>query len=150
MNVIKRSAAVIYSPQQMFELVNHIEDYPRFLPWCSASTILHRDEKEIEATLEIAWSGIHKSFGTRNHLHHYDRIEITLVHGPFRHLEGQWMFIAQGEHGCKVDLALEFELAGGFIDRLFQPIFNHIANSLVDLFCKRAAEVYGIESQNNG
>ncbi len=150
MNVIKRSAAVMYLPRQMFELVNAIEDYPRFLPWCSASTVLHRDEKEVEATLEVVWSGIHKSFGTRNYLHPYERIEITLVHGPFRHLEGRWIFMPQGEHGCKVKLELEFDLAGGFIDRLFQPIFNHIANSLVDLFCKRAVEVYGIESKNNG
>ncbi len=148
MNVIRRSAIVIYSPRQMFELVNQIEDYPRFLPWCSASTIAHRDEKEIEASLDIVWSGIHKRFGTRNHLHPYERIEITLVHGPFRHLEGRWKFVDLAEQGCRVDLELEFELSGSFIDRLFQPIFNHIANSLVDLFCKRAAEVYGIEQKN--
>lgn len=150
MNVIKRSAVVSYSPRQMFELVNQIEDYPRFLPWCSASTVLHRDDKEVEATLEISWSGIRKSFGTRNRLHPYDRIEINFVHGPFRHLEGRWIFTSEGEYGCKVELELEFELAGGFIDLIFQPIFNHIANSFVDLFCKRAAEVYGIELQNNG
>ncbi len=150
MNVIKRSAMVMYSPRQMFELVNNIEDYPRFLPWCAASTILHQDEKEIEAKLEIVWSGIHKSFTTRNHLHQHERIEITLVHGPFRHLEGRWKFIPQGEQGCIVDLELKFDLAGRLIDKLFQPIFNHIANSLVDLFCKRAAEIYGIESKNNG
>ena len=150
MNVINRSATVIYSPRQMFELVNNIEDYPRFLPWCSSSTILHRDDEAIEATLDIAWSGIHKSFSTRNHLHPYERIEITLVHGPFRHLEGRWIFTALGEQGCTVDLELEFDLAGRLIDKLFQPIFHHIANSLVDLFCKRAAEIYGIESKNNG
>jgi ribosome-associated toxin RatA of RatAB toxin-antitoxin module len=142
MNVIKRSATVIYSSRQMFELVNSIEEYPRFLPWCSASAVLHRDEKEVEATLEIVWSGIHKNFSTRNHLHPYERIEITLVHGPFRHLEGRWIFTELGERGCRVELELEFDLVGGLVDRLFQPIFNHIANSLVDLFCKRAADIY--------
>ena len=149
MNFIKRSATVNYSPQQMFELVNNIENYPLFLPWCSASTVLHRDDKVIEASLDIVWSGIHKSFGTRNHLYAHERIEITLLHGPFRHLNGRWKFTKDVQGGCKVDLELEFDLAGSFFDRLFQPIFNHIANSLVDLFCQRAVEVYGHEKDNN-
>lgn len=143
MTVIKRNALVSYSARQMFELVNHIEDYPRFLPWCRQAQILHQDEKVIEASLEIAWSGIHKSFTTRNHLTPFEKIEMKLVTGPFRHLDGTWQFIQLGDQGCKVCLDLEFELTGNIVDRVFQPIFNHIANSLVDAFCKRAVEIYG-------
>ena len=143
MTIIQRTALVMYSPHQMFELVDNIEDYPRFLPWCRESHIIHRDDKEVEASLEIAWSGIHKNFTTRNHLYPNERIDIVLVQGPFRHLEGHWRFIAVGDRGCKVNLELEFELTGHFLDRIFQPIFHHIANSLVDFFCKRAVEVYG-------
>lgn len=143
MNVIKRTATVGYTPQQMFELVNRIEDYPCFLPWCHASQVLQRKDAEVEAVLEIVWSGIHKRFATRNYLRPYQCIEITLLQGPFRHLEGRWIFTAVGEHGCRVDLELEFDLAGRWVDRLFQPVFQHIANSLVDLFVKRAVEIYG-------
>lgn len=143
MTIIQRNALVAYSTRQMFELVNNIEDYPRFLPWCPKSEILSRTDKEVEATLEIAWSGMHKSFTTRNILFPYERMDIQLVKGPFRHLEGRWSFIPLGEHGCKVHMELEFELAGNFVDKIFQPIFNHIANSLVEAFCKRAVEVYG-------
>lgn len=143
MTIIQRNALVPYSTRQMFELVNNIEDYPRFLPWCSASHILLRTEKEVEATLDIVWSGIHKSFTTRNVLYPHERMDIDLIKGPFRHLEGRWSFIELGAQGCKVHMELEFELTGNFIDRIFQPIFNHIANSLVDSFCKRAVEVYG-------
>lgn len=143
MPTIKRSALVPYSARQMFELVNGIEDYPRFLPWCDSSTVVSRDEQEIVATLEIVWKGIHKSFTTHNHLTPYTGIKISLVEGPLRHLDGIWMFHALGEEGSKVTLDLEFEFAGHLVDRLFEPIFNHIANSLVDAFCKRAGEVYG-------
>ncbi|EKD55329.1 MAG: cyclase/dehydrase [uncultured bacterium] len=142
MTIIKRSAVVAYTPRQMFELVNSIEEYPRFLPWCRQSHILTRTAAEVKASLEIVWSGIHKSFTTRNHLHPHEKIEIELVEGPFRHLEGRWEFVALGEHGCKVNLALEFELTGHVFDRIFQPIFHHIANSLVDAFCRRAANIY--------
>lgn len=143
MTIIKRNALVSYNARQMFELVNDIEDYPRFLPWCRESHIISQSDDNVEATLDIAWSGIHKSFTTRNHLYPHERIDITLVKGPFKYLEGRWSFIALGEHGCKVNLDLEFELGGGLMDKFFLPVFNHIANSLVDAFCKRAVEVYG-------
>jgi ribosome-associated toxin RatA of RatAB toxin-antitoxin module len=97
----------------------------------------------VEATLDIAWSGIHKSFTTRNVLHPYERIELILVSGPFNRLEGRWSFKDLNEKACKVGLELEIDFKTGLVDKLFQPIFNHIANSLVDAFCKRAVEVYG-------
>jgi ribosome-associated toxin RatA of RatAB toxin-antitoxin module len=143
MSLIKRTALVGYSPRQMFELVNAIEEYPRFLPWCRESRIIAQDEQQVEASLDIAWSGMHKQFTTRNVLYPHERIDIRLVNGPFRHLEGNWLFSAMGPHGCKVDLELEFDFAGNFLDKLFQPVFHKIANELVDLFCKRALEVYG-------
>jgi ribosome-associated toxin RatA of RatAB toxin-antitoxin module len=144
MNTIKRNALVPYSARQMFELVNNIEDYPRFLPWCHSSEVVSCNDKEVVASLEIAWKGIHKSFTTHNDLTPFKSIKISLVKGPLRHLDGLWKFHNLGDdEGCKITLDLEFELAGHFFDRVFEPIFNHIANSLVDAFCKRAVEVYG-------
>jgi ribosome-associated toxin RatA of RatAB toxin-antitoxin module len=145
MNTLKRSAIVPYSVRQMFDLVDNIEEYPRFLPWCHTSQIVSRTEKEVIASLEIMWKGIHKSFTTRNVLHPHQQMEINLENGPLKHLEGIWHFQALHDQGCKVTLDLEFEFAGGFIDRFFQPVFKHIANTLVDAFCKRAAELYGQE-----
>lgn len=143
MTIIKRSAIVAYSARQMFELVNSVEEYPRFLPWCSAARVINQTQQIVEAAVEISWSGVHKSFTTRNHLSPYERIDISLVEGPFRRFTGGWRFIELHEQGCKVDLELEFELAGYFFDKMFQPIFHRIANSLVDVFCKRAVEIYG-------
>ncbi|SRR5579883_442825 len=143
MNSLKRNAIVPYSAHQMFELVNNIEDYPRFLPWCHSSQVINRTETEVVASLEINWKGIHKSFTTRNRLYPHDKIEIDLVNGPLKRMEGIWQFDALDVHACKVILDLEFEFAGGFIDRFFQPVFQHIANTLVEAFCKRAAELYG-------
>lgn len=143
MHTLKRSAIVPYSARQMFELVNDIEEYPRFLPWCHESKIVGSTDREIIATLEIVWKGIHKSFTTRNTLTPHSKIDIDLVNGPLQHLEGIWLFEFLDKHACKVILELEFAFVGGFIDRFFQPVFQHIANTLVDAFVKRAAEVYG-------
>ncbi len=143
MNTLKRSALVAYSARQMFELVNNIEDYPRFLPWCQKAELISRSETEVVASLEIAWKGIKKTFTTRNVLQPYSRIDITLVNGPMQHMEGIWQFVPLEEHACKVLLDLEFNMLGGFIDRMLQPVLQHIANTLVDAFCKRAVVLYG-------
>jgi ribosome-associated toxin RatA of RatAB toxin-antitoxin module len=143
MTIIKRSALVSYSARQMFELVDNIADYPRFLPWCATSEILTRTHTEVEAKLDIVWKGIHKHFITKNYLHPFDHMEIKLVTGPFRHLEGRWNFIELSGNACKVSVELEFEFTGSIVDLAFKPIFNQIANSLVDAFSKRAVEVYG-------
>lgn len=143
MNTLKRSALVPYSAHQMFELVNHIEDYPRFLPWCHNSEILSRTDTEVVAKLEINWKGMHKSFTTRNLLIPNQSMKMELVDGPLKHLDGLWQFHPLNDHACKVQLDLEFEFAGSFIDRLFEPVFQHIANTLVDAFCKRAVAIYG-------
>lgn len=143
MNTLKRSALVSYSARQMFELVNNIEDYPRFLPWCQKAELISRSDTEVVASLEVAWKGIKKSFTTRNVLQPYNRIDITLVNGPMQHMEGIWQFIPLDERACKVLLDLEFNMVGGFIDRMLQPVLQHIANTLVDAFCKRAVVLYG-------
>lgn len=143
MHTLKRNALVPYSARQMFELVNSIEDYPRFLPWCQQSEILNRNEEEVVASLEISWKGIHKRFSTRNQLFPYEKVVISLVNGPMQRLDGVWSFQPLDEHACKIILDLEFEFTGSLVDKLFQPIFQHIANTLVDAFCKRAAELYG-------
>lgn len=143
MNKLKRHAIVPFSTHQMFSLVNGIEEYPAFLPWCQSATVLERSEQEVTATLQIAWKGVQKTFTTRNLLQPYGRMEMQLLNGPLKHLNGVWQFTELGKDASKVILDLEFEFSGGWIDKLFQPVFQQIANTLVDAFCKRAAEIYG-------
>jgi len=145
MNKLKRQTIVPFSTRQMFELVDRIEEYPTFLPWCQSVVIKERKDKEVIATLQIAWKGVHKSFTTRNILDPYGRMEIQLLDGPLKHLNGIWQFLMLSETASKVMLDLEFEFSGGWIDKLFQPVFQQIANTLVDSFCKRAVELYGTE-----
>lgn len=143
MNTLNRQATVPYSARQMFELVNAIEDYHRFLPWCSHSKVISSDHSELVAELEISWKGLGRRFSTRNRIYPYEKIDMKLERGPFKHLQGGWEFISHGESACTVTLSLEFDFSGSLFDKLFQPIFQHIANSLVDAFIQRAVEIYG-------
>lgn len=143
---IKRSVTLPYSAAQMFALVNAIEDYPQFIPYCHAAQIISRNEDEIKATLDFAKGALHKSFSTHNLLQTNKMIEIRLLEGPFRHLQGFWRFEALAENSCQVTLDLQFEFANRLLSFAFEPLFMQVANKLVEAFSQRAAIVYGAHS----
>lgn len=140
---VSKSALLEYSAAQMFNLVNDIASYPKFLPWCSGARILKQDDDMIEASIDISHSGVHKSFTTRNTLLPYQSIQLNLLDGPFKSLQGFWHFQALQEDACKVSLELEYEFSSKLLGLVVGPVFNQIANSLVDAFCDRAGIVYG-------
>lgn len=143
MAVINKSALVPYTPNQMFILVDDIEAYVEFLPWCSGSTVLTRTEADVTASLEISHSGFHKAFTTCNVYETDNRISMYLVEGPFKKLEGVWQFQALGDQGCKIVLDLEFEFKNRLVGMSFGPLFGQMAGGLVDAFTQRANTIYG-------
>lgn len=143
MPTITKSALVPYSAMDMFMLVDDIASYPAFLPWCRDAKVLARSEDEVRATIELAKGAVHKSFTTLNRLQKGKMIEMRLVEGPFHHLEGFWRFDALQDTACKVSLDLDFEFSNRMVKMVVGPVFNQIANTLVDSFCKRADGVYG-------
>ena len=143
MKTINRNALVPYSAAEMFALVDDIDAYQSFLPWCKNSVVLSRNEDEVRGSIELSKGGIEKSFTTLNRTQKNKIIEMRLEEGPFHHLEGFWRFDSLDEQSCKISLLLEFEFSSKLLDLTVGPVFNQIANSLVDAFCKRAVEVYG-------
>lgn len=143
MTIINRSMTVPYSTEQMYQLVNDIERYPEFLPWCAAATILSENDDEIQATLVLSYGGFRKAFTTCNRLQKNKIIEIRLVNGPLSQLEGFWRFEKVSKTSSNVVLDLEFEIANRLFNLPFQAIFHQVANSLVDAFSQRAKTVYG-------
>jgi ribosome-associated toxin RatA of RatAB toxin-antitoxin module len=144
MSTINKKAEVPYAVEEMYNLVNTIEDYPRFVPWCHSTEVHKRDEDEVRATMTFARGGLQKSFSTCNRLQPHKMIELRLLDGPFRHLEGFWRFEHRPENkGTLIKFDLEYEFANHFFSLAFGPVFNQVANMLVDVFCKRADEVYG-------
>jgi ribosome-associated toxin RatA of RatAB toxin-antitoxin module len=140
---IKKSALVLYSASEMYALVNDIEAYPQFLPWCRSTQILSRAEDEVRATIEMVKGGVHKSFTTSNRMQKYKMIDIRLLEGPFKRLEGYWRFEPLRGDASKVALDMEFEFSNQLLRMAIEPVFKQIANSLVDAFCKRAVDLYG-------
>jgi ribosome-associated toxin RatA of RatAB toxin-antitoxin module len=143
MPIIHQTLTVPNSVSEMYQLVNDVEAYSSFLPWCKESRIVSKNADEVRALLTLAGGGFQKSFTTCNHLQPEKMIEIRLVDGPFRQLEGFWRFDAAVEQGCQITLDLEFEFSNKLLALAFGPVFHQVANTLVEAFRKRAIEVYG-------
>lgn len=144
MAIVQRKLQLLHSAGEMYRLVDDVASYKQFLPWCKESVELSRTEDEVRATLLLSAKGIQKSFTTCNRLQKNKMIEISLINGPFRQLEGFWLFHDEGEKSCTVQLDLEFEFSSKFLSLAFSPVFHQVANTLIDAFAKRAENLYGI------
>lgn len=138
MREVKRSALVAQRPERMFALINDIERYPEFVPWCSRAQVQSRTEQEIVATLAIKRSVLQTEFTTRNTLTPTNQIHMALVSGPFRKLEGVWRLTPIGDTGTRIELELRFEFDNVLSSAIFEPLFESTAGSLVDAFVARA------------
>ena len=143
LQTVSRSALVPYAASEMYALVADVEKYPGFLPWCRDARVREPGEDTVEASLEIGRGPIRKSFTTRNTMVPDSRIDIGLVDGPFKHLQGRWEFMTLDGAGSRIALNLEFELSNALLRRTLGPVFSEIANTMVDAFCRRAKELYG-------
>jgi len=140
---IAKTVLVEHTPQEMFDLVDEVERYPEFLPWCGGSNVSHRDDRTTRATIHINYRGIRQSFTTENAKVRPHSMSVKLVQGPFRNLDGEWRFLALPGGGCKIEFRLHYEFASRILEKLVGPVFHYIANTLVDAFVRRAESQYG-------
>ena len=142
MTVINRTALVLHTAEEMFDLVNDVRRYPEFLPWCSRTEVVSEAEDHIEGTLYLSKGGLRYSFTTRNELERPSRMKIRLVEGPFKSLEGEWTFTELSEEASKVELNLSFEFSGRLTSLAMSKVFNSVATTLVDAFVARSDQIY--------
>ncbi|OGA40811.1 MAG: ubiquinone-binding protein [Betaproteobacteria bacterium RIFCSPLOWO2_12_FULL_62_13] len=142
MREVRKSVLVDFSPEQMFALVDAVERYPEFLPWCGGSGVKHRVEAKTHATIHINYRGIKRSFTTENLKEPGRSMRMKLVEGPFKTLDGAWRFIPLADRGCKVEFRLHYEFSSKTLERLIGPVFNYIASTFVEAFVRRAQSVY--------
>lgn len=143
MKRIARSAIVPHAAPAMYALVEDVEAYPQFLPWCRAVRVRERSAQRTVATLAVGLKGLRYEFTTQNDGRPHEAIELTLLQGPFRHFAAHWRFSALGEHAARIDFAMEYEFVGALVSRALGPLFETIADTMVDAFQRRADAVYG-------
>jgi ribosome-associated toxin RatA of RatAB toxin-antitoxin module len=142
MAVVEKIVLVAHSAEQMFNLVDRVEDYPNFLPWCGGARVKELDGTTVHATVLIDYHHFKQQFTTENVRTPSQKIDITLQDGPFKQLDGHWRFIPLSETACKIEFRLHYQFSNIFLEKLVGPVFHSIANSFVDAFIHRAEKVY--------
>jgi len=138
-----KTVIVTYTPEQMFALVDGVEQYPEFLPWCTGSSVSLRDATVTRAVLQVGFRGVKQRFSTENRKSPPGEITMKLIEGPFRALDGRWRFVDLNGKGCKIEFSLAYEFSSRILAALVGPVFSHIADTMVEAFVKRAERVYG-------
>jgi ribosome-associated toxin RatA of RatAB toxin-antitoxin module len=149
MKHVKKSVLLCYSTHEMYSLVTAVKDYPRFLPWCAEAEVLEQTEQGMTARLTLAFSGVRYAFTTHNRHVEDSSVHMGLVDGPFSRLDGHWRFLPLGsqkgapQQACKTELDLRYAIANGALAAVVSPVFDRVANTMVDSFIRRAEQVYG-------
>ena len=125
----------------MYALVERIEDYPSFLPWCLATAVERGPGNRVAASMKVGKGPLRYRFATAN-VHDPDRLQIAieLLQGPFSCLRGNWQFVPL-ESGSRIDFMLEYEFAPGMIGRMFAPMFSAAYGRMIDSFAEQAAKL---------
>ena len=142
MTSITRSALVMHSAEQMYALVNDVESYPQFLPGCAATELISKTDEELVASLTISKMGVNQTFTTRNMLQFPERMELSLVDGPFSRFLAVWHFQYLSDEACKVSFDMDFEVNSKIAGIALGAVFKQMASTMVDSFVQRAKQVY--------
>ncbi|HSN46383.1 MAG TPA: type II toxin-antitoxin system RatA family toxin [Casimicrobiaceae bacterium] len=142
MQRVRKSVLVPFGADEMFALVDDVEHYPRFLPWCGGAHVLESHAGGKTARIDIDYHGVRAHFTTDNANRAGESIVVTLRDGPFRHLHGEWRFVALAPDACKIEFELAYEFATHLLERVVGPVFSHIADTFIDAFVRRAEALH--------
>lgn len=153
MKRVHKSVLLWYSPREMYDLVVAVDRYPQFLPWCERAEVLEESADTMTARLHLAYAGVHHAFTTRNKHELARSVLVQLVDGPFSMLDGLWQFHPIGragaaasngeERACRIEFELDYAFASKPLEVVLSPVFDKVADTLVDRFVQRAEAVYG-------
>jgi len=138
MKRVSRSAIVECDAEEFYGLVEAIESYPEFLPWCAAAEVRERTPARTVATLTLSVAGVRQSFTTENSNVPGRSIDMRLLEGPFKRFAAAWRFTPLKAGACKVEYTMQYEFSGAVVAAVLEPVFKRIAGSIVEAFTRRA------------
>jgi ribosome-associated toxin RatA of RatAB toxin-antitoxin module len=138
MPTVLKSVLVAHSARTMFDLVDDVERYPQFLPWCPGAQVSERTDEITRARIDIDYHGLASHVSTLNRKHPPQRMDLEFVEGPFREFKAHWSFVALGDAGCRVEFSVDYEFSNAAMAALAGPVFGHIIETLVERFVARA------------
>jgi ribosome-associated toxin RatA of RatAB toxin-antitoxin module len=139
MPTVTRKVIVDHPAEAMFALVDGVEAYPQFLPWCSGVEVFGRTPDETHARIDIDFHGIRSHVATRNRNAPPEWIHLELADGPFERLAGHWHIRPLGAEGCAIEFSIDYAFASRALEAVMGPVFGQMMETIVERFIERAA-----------
>lgn len=133
---------VLYSAEQMWDLVADVEHYPQFLPWLVKARVRESSPSHQLCDMGVGFGPFRENFTSRNALQRPDFIKVRYEKGPFRYLKNDWNFVPL-EVGCRVEFWIDFEFRSRLLQAAIGVVFTEATRRMINSFLQRARVVYG-------
>jgi len=143
MPIVNKTLIVPFTTAQMYDLVNDLESYPQFLPWCRATEVHSRTHDALKATIYIAKGPVEHSITTVNTMQAQQLINMEYVAGPFRSCKGAWTFDNLADTQSRISFSMEYIFKNRLTAIALEPFFQPMTNNMIEAFYKRAEQIYG-------
>lgn len=130
-----------YTPDQLFDMVADVKNYPRFIPWCQGARIRQSGPTLIVADLEIGFGPFRESFTSHVDLDRPREVMVKAVDGPLEHLSNQWVFTPTG-NATRIDFAVDFRFKSHLLDHVANTMFHEASMRMMGAFESRAHSLY--------
>jgi ribosome-associated toxin RatA of RatAB toxin-antitoxin module len=135
---VTRSALLAQPSERLFALVEHAEDYPSFLPWCTEAIILERRDDFVRARVGFGFRGLDSHLLAEVDKQPFVAMQVRCAGWPFDRFRGSWRFEPLGEAGCRVTFTASTDFRDAWWGRILQFAAGLIADRLVAAFVARA------------
>ncbi|MEC8996196.1 MAG: type II toxin-antitoxin system RatA family toxin [Pseudomonadota bacterium] len=138
MDYIKKEESINIDIETIFTLVNQVDKYSDFLPWCNGSKIISNENNIMIGEISVSKNLVKWTFTTENHYIDNEKIQLKLLDGPFKSLNGLWSFSRVDKNTTIVNFVLEYEFSNKIIELSIKPVFTSIMTSILDSFISEA------------
>jgi len=136
---IKKEAIVLNDIDTVFRIVNQVDLYKNFVPYCIESKILFHENNIMNARLDFNLKGLETSFTTKNKIIENKSIQMELIEGPFKYLDGIWEF-KKIENKTIIFLTINYEAENKIIEYTIGKSLEKITNYLVKAFVEESTK----------
>ena len=128
----------IYQPiNEVFDVLNDVEEYQSFIPFCIDSRIIEENDDEIKASLRLSFMGTNTQFISNNKYKSNEFIEMNLVEGPFSFFKATWIFKRIHNEETQLTFKMSYTILNPMIDLLFSKNIDVVGQRIIEAFKKK-------------
>ena len=137
MDCIKKNESINIDIQTIFTLINQVDKYSDFLPWCNDIIIKEKTQKYIITEVKVGFQNINEKYLCKVLLYPKKRILLDYISGPFEYLEIDWKFSKISKNKTEVNFFCNFRFQSLFLRLCTSFFLEKAVKKMVGAFEKK-------------